>query len=714
MTSMKTDGKLKSSSLRTAFALPWRVIGRAVHESRILLEEARWRRQERVSVVQTTLKAERDGSNAQTAPRNVLTSQFFNNRDDQAYIRKLLTQVNPSAAETIITEADQYCAHVFNLLGSGQTNLGPTIDWHTDFISGYQWNQRRYYKKIHPSPFPGSYDIKVPWELSRCQHFVRLGQAYWITDNEEYALEFVAQVQDWISCNPWPWGVNWASTMDVAIRAVNWLWGYHFFKGSNHLSEQFSQSFYQSLLVHGQHIFHNLENRTGVTGNHYLSNLVGLIYVGILCPNFKEAREWREFGLRELEIEMLKQVYSDGADFEASTSYHRLVLEMFLSTTVLALRNDHCFSPDYMSRLEKMLEFAMHLSRPDGTSPLVGDSDNGRLHRLKTWKNPEQEWNDFRYLLAIGGCLFSREEFLLAAGGELEEAIWLLPQHCDLHVALSSATLQCERASRRFGVSGFYVLHTSDVHLLVERGEVGLGGKGSHNHYNPLGFELWMNGCAIVVDPGTYAYTGDWLSREQYRNSAQHNTLYIELPDFMPTYPPRNLFGFERLYSVRELAWDVNRHYDVLVLERTSTAGKRSVTHRRTIVLWKEPAMVAIRDSISGTEAIPCVFSLHFSSALVARQVSISGVMAIALAQSDHEICICTRLSPSWSMTLVEGWVSPSYGVRHPATTARFTSKLSNPMEPLELFFHSPHVTLAQNDIALREIRALLSEGALP
>ena len=34
-------------------------------------------------------------------------------------------------------------------------------------------------------------DVKVPWELSRCQHFPLLGQAYWLTGDERYAREYV-------------------------------------------------------------------------------------------------------------------------------------------------------------------------------------------------------------------------------------------------------------------------------------------------------------------------------------------------------------------------------------------------------------------------------------------------------------------------------------------------------------------------------------------
>lgn len=333
--------------------------------------------------------------------------------------------VCPNVESLTISAADRTCAHFFDLLGSGLVPLGDKMDWHMDFKTGYRFDQHRYYAHVRPASYPGGYDIKVPWELSRCQHFVWLGQAYWFTRDEKYAREFVGQVEDWIVSNPWPWGVNWTCTMDVAIRVVNWLWGYHFFRESPSLADAFRLTFYKSLIVHGRHIWHNLENQGDFTSNHYLADLLGLIYLGILCSEFKEAQRWREFGLQELEQEMSRQVYPDGVNFEASTAYHRLTTELFLSATILARCNGYNFSPGYMERLEKMMEFVMCLTKPDGTVPLIGDNDNGRLHRLKVWDPPEREWVDYRYLLAIGAVLFKRRDFAQAAVGQWEEAFWL-------------------------------------------------------------------------------------------------------------------------------------------------------------------------------------------------------------------------------------------------------------------------------------------------
>ena len=250
------------------------------------------------------------------------------------------------------------------------------LPWHFDFKTGYKWNPRKFYKEIE-IPCDKA-DIKVPWELSRFQHSVVLGQAYWLTEDEKYADEFVRQASDWINHNPPKLGVNWTCTMDIAIRAVNWCWGYCFFKDSRAFTDDFLIKFLKSILLHGRHIMANLERGwSGINSNHYLSDIVGLVYLGLVFSEFKEAKKWREFGIKELVKEMKKQVYPDGVDYEGSVSYHRLVTELFLSATLLCLKNGITFPGWYMERLEKMIEFVMYYTKPNGSSPQIGDNDDG-------------------------------------------------------------------------------------------------------------------------------------------------------------------------------------------------------------------------------------------------------------------------------------------------------------------------------------------------
>ncbi len=246
---------------------------------------------------------------------------------------------HPAAIPATIESAEQICAHRFDLLGSGPTDLGPQIDWHRDFKSGFRWNPRVFSTRLRYGDVSGA-DVKVPWELSRFQHLATLGKAYWLTNDSRYATEFVAQLTHWMAENPPQFGVNWACTMDVAIRAFNWLWGYAFFHDAPQVTPAFRRTLAGSLLAHGRYVRRNLERGAdGITSNHYLANLVGLAGLGFACPIFREAQAWRDFSLAETFREIERQVHADGGDYESSIPYHRLVTEMFLAVAILCRRN---------------------------------------------------------------------------------------------------------------------------------------------------------------------------------------------------------------------------------------------------------------------------------------------------------------------------------------------------------------------------------------
>ena len=44
--------------------------------------------------------------------------------------------------EQIMKQADKLCNHIFNLLGSGDINLGERIKWNEDFKTGFIWENR--------------------------------------------------------------------------------------------------------------------------------------------------------------------------------------------------------------------------------------------------------------------------------------------------------------------------------------------------------------------------------------------------------------------------------------------------------------------------------------------------------------------------------------------------------------------------------------------
>jgi len=574
----------------------------------------------------------------------------------------------PDAVALSVSAADRACAHVFDLLGSGPLALGQTIDWHADFKSGHRYDPRAYHTDLSAASYPGGHDIKVPWELSRCQHLVWLGQAYWFTGDEKYPREFVRQVTDWITANPPAFGVNWVCTMDVAIRAVNWLWGCHYFlQRSPALTDEFLLTFNQNLLAHGRHIIRNLERSEEITSNHYLSDLVGLVYLGLMCPQFREARRWREVGLRELWREMCRQVYADGVDFEASISYHRLVAELFLSAILLGRLHEVAVPADVMARLEKMLEFVMHYTRPDGTAPLFGDCDNGRLHRLKVWGTPEREWTDHRYLLAIGAVLFQRDDFGLAAGDQWEEALWLMgEQAIRFKESLDQRHLSPpELGSRMFPDGGLCFMRGGGAYVAVDAGTNGQGGVGGHAHNDTLSFEFAFGGRPWVIDPGTYVYTVDFDARNRFRSSRSHDVLVIDDQEI-------NRFDRHELFAMQDDArpvvhtWYSSPERDLLIGSHQGYERlKPPAFVRRAFWFEKLTGRLLVMDEvrIAGRHAFACDLQLAPAA------IEIEGRVAwIEAPGSEWRLAVCV-VSPAGGVNLAAstGWSSAGYGSRSPA-----------------------------------------------
>src|SRR5918999_4886957 len=268
--------------------------------------------------------------------------------------------------DDLVGRAEEICAHRFDLLGSGRTDLGAEIDWHADFKTGRRWPLR------HASLLPISYgdgsDIKVPWELARCQHLPLLAAAHRRTGDAEYLDELGAQLTSWIRANPVELGPNWACTMDVAIRAANWVAALAICAGDA-AQEPWFGDVLNSLLLHARFIRTHLEDGE-VRGNHYLSDVVGLLAVSALFSGGWEGRDWASWAAEELVTEMEHQVRGDGCAHEASIPYHRLVTELFVCGTQAADALVPGRFPDwYRVRLDSMLAFVRDCTRPEGLAP---------------------------------------------------------------------------------------------------------------------------------------------------------------------------------------------------------------------------------------------------------------------------------------------------------------------------------------------------------
>lgn len=322
-------------------------------------------------------------------------------------------------SRTVAPANHDECQRLANLVSASYD----PIDWHRDHKSGFRF-PAVHASRIQAAPKPGV-DIKMPWELARMQHLPTFAFAYGLGIHdasglhapERYVREFRDQVLDFASENPPSVGVNWACTMEVSIRAANWLVAYDLFRAFGHSFEpEFERVFVRSIYEHGRHCIRHLEYRRECRENHYLADICGLLFCAAYLPSSEETLGWLAFAIQELASEVEHQFHEDGSNIEGSTLYHALSLEMVLYTALLCrslepdvrralaagaygrghrrarrrlsslgidIEASYVFPRAFWQRLLAAVRFLSDIRRPDHALPQIGDNDSGRF--LKLW-----------------------------------------------------------------------------------------------------------------------------------------------------------------------------------------------------------------------------------------------------------------------------------------------------------------------------------------
>jgi hypothetical protein len=562
----------------------------------------------------------------------------------------------PGDEERIRAAAEDARAHRVTLLGSGPVELGPHFDWSTDFKSGVAWPRRFMGDISYVNPDDAS-DVKVPWELSRLQWLIPCGQAYLLSGDERHAEAVRTVLEDWIDANPYAKSVNWACTMEAALRILTWTWFFRVFHASRPWRDPlFRERFLCALHLHGDFTERHLEI-SDVNGNHCTADAAGLVFAGLFFGPGSDASRWLQRGWSILVQEIDRQTSVDGVDFEGSVAYHRLVLELFL---LPALYREACgldVPADYRARLVEMARFSAAYSRPDGSVPFWGDADDARALPLGG-----QDLNDHRYLPGLVGAAWDIADLRESFAGSRSEIFWLLGPKAAARLPAAAAPLRPPR-SRAFPEGGYYVLRNDRDHVFIDCGPVGLAGRGGHGHNDCLSFEAVLDGVRLVSDCGAYVYTASFAERNLFRSSASHNTPCVDGEEI-------NRLSPELIWTLQYDAKPEVRRFETGTEADTfcgTHAGYRRLTEPvtpvRTIVLDHEQHRLVIRDAFEGNGRHRVTIPLHLAPGVAVRK---EGQGRLLIEAGSQRFVLSWSPSAAWSLEVGEGRVSPSYGVALP------------------------------------------------
>ncbi len=563
--------------------------------------------------------------------------------------------------EKIVREGDNFLSFRWYLLGSELHCQGFPVPWCSDWRVGYTW-PRTYYADVDYAALGTPTDVKYAWELSRFYFVPTLGQAYRVTGDKRYEQHFLSLHRDWVAQNPVAWSINWCSPLEVALRGVHLATAVSFFPD---MEDDDLRFLVHQLAVHGTFLYRNIEY-TDVRGNHYTGNLYGLLVLSCLLERVvPEARRWRAHAERHIDSEILLQFYPDGVNIEKSIHYHHFVLDMFIYCAILLERNGSLVSPAARDRLLRALEFTAAYLGPDGSAPRVGDSDDGWALRIAL-----RQPRDHRGTLALGAALFCCSRFHEAAGQFSPECLWLLGRSYLDKASLSRA----EETPLSFPQGGYLLSKGNDCYLLFDVGEVGQRGRGGHGHHDALSFELSLDGSAIVVDPGMPTYTGDIKLRNRFRSTAAHNTALVDGAEQGSLWEERIwCLGSEaRVSDVEEHRIPdedrfAARHHG---FERLS----RPVRYHRCLLLNRVRQTFQGIDTFEGEGVHLIRIFFHIAPGIT------------LIAAQDRDNVVLRSDVHSWifsveggELYVVEGQVSPAYGVRLAAPVIEIKAEVELP-----------------------------------
>lgn len=545
-------------------------------------------------------------------------------------------------------------ANKINLLGTGLVELGEKIDWHKDYKSNIRWSPKYISKISYSNPYDSS-DVKIPWEISRMQWLIPLGQLYLLDSREEqYAKKVKDILIDWIKANPYAQSVNWACTMEVAIRLFTWSWFFHVFHNSVHWQDkEFKSLFLKNLWLHGKFTEKHLES-SDVNGNHFTADAAGMVIVGLFFGKGKDALRWHEAGWRHLENELPKQVFLDGVNYEASVPYHRLVLELFLYPAIMRKKNGLEVSDAYANRIESMAWFSSVSTRTDGTVPVWGDADDARALPFRF-----NDINDHRYLVGLVGIGLGKTSLLNYFHGSVSELFWMFNNETFSKLI---GNIQKPVGSFAFQDGGFYVIRDDKNHIFIDCGPVGLAGRGGHGHNDILSFEVYIKGQPLIVDSGSYLYTANYAERNHFRSTAYHNTPQIDGVEINRFIRSDYLWNLHNDAIPHILKWDSDNN-GVSIFKGSHTGYLKleyPITPIRTIVLEHSSNCVFIKDEFDGEGVHDISIPFHFHPNVTIEEIDKSKWKCNI---NNEEFTIINVSGIEWQSQISDSRVSFSYGV---------------------------------------------------
>lgn len=519
-------------------------------------------------------------------------------------------------------------------------------------------------------------DIKYLWEPNRHHQLVTLAQAYALSGRRRYYDALAEQLESWFIACPYALGPNWASALEAAIRLANWAVAWQLVQplADADLKARWLRSIYQ----HAHFVRHWFSAHSSAN-NHLIGEAAGLYVAALTWPHWPEMREWGRHAKAILEREALAQIAPDGVDREHAAWYHQVVLETLLVCLLAGRANGECFSPDFESRIEAMMDLIASLMDASGNVPMFGDADDSCFVRLE----PAAAASPYRASLGLGALLFRRGDFKLKAGPLDDRARWLLGPRAVVQSQALESDVNRLPVRQSFAQGGYFILGAdldtpAEIRAVVDAGPLGYTAIAAHGHADALSVTLSVCGREFLIDPGTYAYHSQERWREYFRGTAAHNTVRI---DALDQSEPGGNFMWVRHARAGCGLWLSSAEKDSFEgWQDGYTRLADPVKHRRLVELDKRARRLVIEDSLVMAQMHEVELLFHW-----AEDCRVAALAEGFLIERDG-IRLRLTLPAGGSAELYRGslaplygWISRGYDRRQATSTVVWRAQLAAP-----------------------------------
>ena len=468
--------------------------------------------------------------------------------------------------------------------------------------------------------------------------FEPLFLAWLATDDPAYANAYADAFNDWWDQRDRvrPQRCVWYK-LGLAIRGRRLARGLHHMAGTEAFDPETTTRLLKTLLGGCRWLVRDWESSPAWSSNWGLFVATGLIRVGALFPEFREADVWVALG-EEIMKRYARTFRPDGGT-EALGYHSGIMLSLFHPHKLLVANGlpGYLDDPRLRDGVTRGMRLLARATMPGGRFPGIGDGSyayptESLVLGAELLDDPELQ----SAVLTIGGTRIETEGGLHVPGRPPARTADQLRDAFPPQAPIES----WQPGSYAFPDHGLTVLRRGDspaerVYLAVSHGVYG------HSHLDFLGITLFAHGKLLLGDRGVPCYYGPHTT--DVRRSKAHSTLVVDGTDMARVKPELLLF-------------DTSEAAD---LWRCRSTGYRhlGVVHTRTIVHLKtDGGCFVIADQVKRTTDAPRTLDVYFHS--FAQSVTVESAQRVLLGDGPS----LTITAPTDNGSL---WQGKEWSVSH-------------------------------------------------